>query len=340
MKQAMQTASTEQALEDVDLELLRAMRANLWGAIIFIGIMSAAFIGALVAFGWIMIDLGSTDSRVSVLLMFCCVLAVIAGVTVYWCARNIRLFFSASAVLRHPQRFTKTVSRGELAGIAREEGVLRYDLGGVLLPVWIPIRHANNGNLQCITCAGRLDGLMHQPVVLERFDLVGAPAPLLLRADYPAYPPMVTERASTEEECQAVASWDFTGILVAALVGMLALALFFLLTIFGPIGVLPGLILGASAFGWMKRKMKRWAAIRPRTLSVVGVVAEVLDSSVAVGRYSELQRWYRIGDRLYATGLKAPEDEEAITCGSVVRMDYVDRSPRGGRILRIEPLSG
>lgn len=340
MKQSMQTASAGQALGEIDLALLRSLRANLWGAIIFIAIMSAAFIVALVVFGWIMVDLGSTDSRVSVLLMFCCVLAVIAGFSVYWCARNIRLFFSASAVLRNPQRFAKTVSRGELSGIVSDDGVLHYDLGGVLLPVWIPIRHANNGNLQCITTARRLDGLMHQPVVLERLDLAGAPAPLLLRADYPAYPPLVTERVSTEEECQAVASWDFTGILVAALVGTLALALFFLLMIFGPFGALPGLILGASAFVWMKRKMKRWAAIRPRTLGIVGVVAEVLDSPVAVGRYSELQRWYRIGDRLYPTGRKAPEEEDAITCGSVVSMDYVDRSPRGGGILRIEPLPG
>lgn len=338
MKQAMQSATTtEQALDADDLALLRALRANLSGAIIFISFISVTFVLALVVFGWILFDLGGSDSRVPVVLAFCFLLAVLAGFALYWSARNIRLFFSIGTVLRHPQRGAKTVSRGELAGIATEEGVLRYDLGAEALPVWIPIRHANNGNLECFKSARRLDGLMHQPVVLQRLDLAGAPAPLLLRADYPGYPPMVTERASTEEECREVAVWDFTGTTLAMLCVMLVIVLFALLVAFGPLGALPGVVVGAIGFVWIRRKMKRWAAIRPRTLTVTGLVAEVLDYPVAVGRYSELQRWYRIGDRFYPTG-RASREDDPITCGSVVRMDYVDRSPRGGRILRIEPL--
>jgi hypothetical protein len=337
MKQAMQAASTEQPLGTDDLALLRSLRANLSGAIIFISLISATFVLALAVFCWVVFDLGASDSRVSAVLLFCCVLAVIAGFALYWCARNIRLFLSVGAVLRHPQRFTKTVSHGGLTGVSSEDGVFRYSVGGADLPVWIPIRHANSGNLECIKSARRLDGLTHQPVVLERLDLAGAPAPLLLRADYPGYPPMVTERASTEDECREVAKWDATGIMLGALGGMLVIMLFVLLFAFGPIGALPGLIVGASGFAWIRRKMARWAAIRPRTLTVTGVVAEVLDSPVAVGRYSELQRWYRIGDRFYPTGRASPEGD-TITCGSVVRMDYVDRSPRGGRILRIETL--
>lgn len=337
MTQAMQCASSEQPLAGDDLALLRTLRASLSGAIVFIGLISATFVLALVVFCWVLFDLGGSDSRTSVVLMFCCLLAVVAGFAVYRCMRNIRLFLAIGSVLRQPQRFTKMVSRGELAGIFSEDGVLRYDLGGTVLPVWIPIRHANSGNLQCITSAHRLDGLIHQPVLLERFDLADAPASLLLKVEYPGYPPMVAARASTEEECQAVATWDFTGIALAGWGGMLVFVLFMLLIAFGPIGALPGLIIGTSGVVWMRRKMKRWAAIRPRTLSVTGVVAEVLDSPVAVGRYSELQRWYRIGDRLYPTGLKSPDDD-TITCGSVVHMDYVDRSPRGGRILRIETL--
>lgn len=335
----MQPATTvEQPLEAADLSLLRDLRAGLKGAIVFLSFVAATMVGALIAFVAIMFSLGGSDSRVSALFFFCLVLAGVAAFVLNFWARNVRMFIGAGAVLRHPERIVKQVSHGELGGIACEDGVLQYTLGGEAFPVWIPIRHANNGNLEFIKSAGRLDGLMYQPVVLERLSLAGAPAPLLLRADYPGYRPLLVERASTEDECRDVARFDFAGLLLGMLMALFALLLVIMSIVFGPLAGAVVLPMAIAAFVWMKRKMRRWAQIQPRTLTVTGVVVEVLDSAVAAGRSSELQRWYRIGDRLYPTGLMTREDDP-ITCGSVVKMDYVDRSPRGGRILRMVSLA-
>jgi len=334
----MQPATTvERPLEPADLSLLRDLRAGLKGAIAILSIFSAVVASALVFVVAGMFSLGG-DSRVAVLFFFSLALILVVGFALNFWARNIRLFFGAGAVLRHPERIVKQVSHGELGGIAREDGVLQYTLGGEAFPVWIPIRHANNGNLEFIKSAGRLDGLMYQPVVLERLSLAGAPAPLLLRADYPGYRPLLVERASTEDECRDVARFDFAGLLLGMLMALFALLLVIMSIVFGPLAGAVVLPMAIAAFVWMKRKMRRWAQIQPRTLTVTGVVVEVLDSAVAAGRSSELQRWYRIGDRLYPTGLMTREDDP-ITCGSVVKMDYVDRSPRGGRILRMVSLA-
>lgn len=338
MNQAMQPATTvEQPLDPADLSLLRDLRAGLKGAIVILSIFSATILSALVLVVAGMFSLGG-ESQVAVLFFFSLALLLIVGFALKFWARNIRLFLSAGAVLRQPGSIVKKVSRGELGGISREDGVLQYKLGGEAFPVWIPIRHANNGNLEFIKSAGRLDGLLYQPVMLERLELAGAAAPLLLKANYPGYPPLLAERASTEEEGRNVAQFDFTGLLLGVLVALFAFLLVIMSIVFGPLGGAGVLPIAVVAVLWMKRKMRRWAQIQPRTLTVTGVVVEVLDSAVAVGRSSELQRWYRIGDRLYPTGLIAREDDP-ITCGSVVRMDYVDRSPRGGRILRMVSLA-
>ena len=334
MNQALQVAATtEQPLDADDLSLLRKLRENLVGTMIFMSLCCAAILCALV---W-MTALLFTDSRASPVVLVLLPLAVVAGLFLRFHLHRIRLFQGVLVVLRRPQQVRKTVSRGDLMDISSEDGVVSYGLGGEPLSVWIPFRHAGTGVLEFTRSPSRLDGLKHQPVVLERLALAGAPAPLLLRADYPAYPPMVVERASTDEECSEVASEDFgprSALIIVYGAVWLAVAIGF-----GLVGVLSMLPVGIAGFIWVKRLEKKWAAIRPRTLTVTGVIVEVFDHPVAVGRYAERQRWYRIGDRLYPTGRKAPEDD-AITCGSVVRMDYVDHSPRGGRILRIEPLSG
>jgi hypothetical protein len=338
MKQAVQAATTtEHPLEPGDLSLLRTLRASQSGTLVAVAVLHTMFVSGLVAFSLILFDLGMSDSHAPAVLAFCAVLAALAGFTLYGGARSIRLFRGVGAVLRNPQRAAKQVSRGELAGLSREDGAIRYDLGGESFPVWLPIPHAN-GNIKFAEAVPHLDGLMHQRVVLERLEIAGAPAPLLLRADYPGYPPMVAERAATEQECREVAASDVTGLVLGFLAFGILFLLILMLALFGLAGGLPVLLIGVALFEGLRRKLRRWAQIRPRTLSVTGVVAEVVDSVVSIGRYSERQRWYRIGDRLYPTGRAVPEDE-SITCGSVVRMDYLDRSLRGGRILRIEPLA-
>ena len=338
MERVIQPAATStQPLDSADLELLRDLRRGLRSAVIFHVIVSAPFAFAAVAMGWTTFDLGSRDSRMPGLLLFCLVCAGFFALAVYFGVKNTRLFRYVGNVLRSPEGFHKTVTRGELGGISEHNGLTRYEVGGEFFPVWIPIRHANNGNLQFIKSARHLSGLIYQPVVLERIDLPGAPAPVLLKVDYQGYPPIVTERASTEEECRDVAAWDFSGMLLWIAGLFVVVFTLVLYSVFGPIVSAVFCLVGVAAFLWLRRTIKSWADIKPRTLTVTGVVVEVLDSSVAVGRMSELQRWYRIGDRLYPTG-RTTRDDDPITCGSVVKMVYVDRSPRGGRILHIQPI--
>lgn len=338
MDQAVQPATTSDCLlEAGDLDLLRSLRGNLKGAAIFHVFVSVPFAFACVAMGWTIHDLGSQDSRVPGLIVFCLICAAFFALAVYFGIKNTRLYRYLGTALRSPGMLAKTRTRGELAGISDRGGISHYEVSGEFLPVWIPIRHANNGNLEFIKSARRLECLAYQSVVLERIDLPGAPAPILLKVDYQGYPPIVTERASTEEECRDVAAWDFSGMLLWMAGLFVVFFTLVLYSVFGPIVSAVFCLVGVAAFLWLRRTIKSWADIKPRTLTVTGVVVEVLDSSVAVGRMSELQRWYRIGDRLYPTG-RTTRDDDPITCGSVVKMVYVDRSPRGGRILHIQPI--
>lgn len=339
MTQSVQPATTTECpLGPDDLDLLRALRRNLKGAAIFHVLVSTPFAFALVAMGWVAYDLGSHDSRVSGLVLFCLVCAFFFMLTVYFGIKNTRLFRYLGTVLRSPSMVVKTVVRGELGGIVDRDGIAHYEVGGQCFPVRIPIRHANNGNLQLIPSAGRLKGLLYQPVVLERVELPGTPAPILLKVDYPGYPPIVAERAASEEECRELAAWDSTGLVLWMTGIFFAMFTLLLLSLFGRIAGGVFFLLGVATVTGMWRKIRSWKDIKPRTLTITGVVVEVLDSSVAVGRMSELQRWYRIGDRLYPSG-RTTRDDDPITCGSVVKMVHVDRSPRGGRILRMEPMA-
>jgi len=341
------THTTERPLEPRDLALLRAFRTSLLGGIAMTTLAGTVFVSALASTLWILVDRGM-EHEFSIELAAVPLFAAIAGVAFLGGVRSARLFRSADALLRRPSRVAKKVSQGELTAIARGKGSIRYDLGGESFEVWLPVPLADTGKIDFERTVPRLDGLLHRRVSLEWLALDGAPR-LLLRVDYPDDPPVVTERVSTEQERRAVAWWDHIAyawfMAVLAMLAFLAggVALFAFIDAWAYSRLTGGLLVAALPIGaigvHMWRRTKHWLAIEPRTLTVTGVIAEVLDKTVSIGRYARTQRWYRIGDRLYATGLKVP-DEETITCGSVVRMDYVDRRPRGGRILRIEPLSG
>lgn len=342
------TQTIERPLEPRDLALLRALRTSLLGGIAMVALAGAGFTAALASTLWGLIDSGMGKGFSPALVMVP-LSAALAALALLGGVRGARLVRSVDALLRQPAQAAKKVSVGELTTIARDRRSIRYGLGGEIFEVWLPIPLADTGRIVFERTVPRLDGLLHRRVLLEWLALEGAPRLLLLRVDYPDDPPVVTVREATEQERRAVAWWDhiayawFETVLTMLAILVAGVSLFAYIDGWMYPPLIGGLLVATLPIGvvgaltW--RRTKRWLAIRPRTLQVTGVIAEVLDNTVSMARYAQTQRWYRIGDRLYATGRKAPEGD-AITCGSVVRMDYVDRSPRGGRILRIEPLSG
>lgn len=342
------TQTTERSLEPGDLALLRSLRRSLSGGIAMVALAGSVFVAALIGALWILMDRG-LGQRLSPELVAVPLFAAIAGIAFLGGLRGVRLLRSVQAPLRQPARAVKKVSVGELIGVSREKGRIRYDLDGESFEVWLPIELADTGKIVFERTLHRLDGLLHRRVLLEWLAIDGTPQRLLLRVDYPDDPPVVAERAATEQERRAVPWWDHIAyawlIAVFAMLAMLVggTAMFAFIDAWPYSRLSGGLLVAALPIGaivaLMWRRTRRWRAIQPRTLTVTGVIAEVLDHTISVGRYASTQRWYRIGDRLYPTGRSAPEDD-TIICGSIVRMDYVDRSPHGGRIVRIEPLSG
>lgn len=341
------TQTMERPLEPRDLALLRALRTRLLGGMAIVALAGAAFVAVLTSMLWVLIDRG-IGQEFSPALMMVPLFAAIAALALLDGVRGARLIRRVDAMLRQPARAVKKVSVGELTAIARGRRSIRYDLGGETFEVWLPIPLADTGEIVFERTVARLDGLLHRRVLLEWLAIDGAPR-LLLRVDYPDDPPVVMEREPTEQERRAVAWWDHIAyawfVAALAMLGILVAGVALFANIDGWMysRLAGGLLVAAlpvSAIGLlMWRRTKRWLAIRPRTLQVTGVIAEVLDKTFSVGRYARTQRWYRIGDRLYATR-QAPPRDDVLACGVRVRADYVDRSPLGGWIVRMEPQAG
>ena len=338
------TQTTERALAPRDLALLRALRTSLCGGIAMVALAGTVCAFALAGALWILVDRG-LGQGFSPVFVVAPLLAAIVGIAFLGGLRGVRLFRRVHALLLRPEGAVKKVSIGELTGVSRENGRIRYEMEGESFEVWLPIERADTGKIVFERTVRHLEALLHRRVLLEWLAIDGAPWRLLLRVDYPDEPPVVAERVSTEQERRAVALWgDIAYAWFIAMFAMLAV-LVAGVTIFAFLDAWPysrlsgGLLVAAlpiSAIGaFMWRRTRRWLAIQPRTLTVTGVIAEVLDHTVSIGRYARTQRWYRIGDRLYATGKDVPANDP-MACGSRVRMDYVDRSPLGGRILRME----
>lgn len=326
----------QRPLEAADLALLETLRRQLVRGVVFLAVIALPFLGLLAFPALIFID-GSTSDLPVVLLFAAVGLAVLCFIG-HTQSRNIAMLRGLYALRRHGAAGTKTVRRGELRALLDTDRAIRYDLGGEVSKVWLPIPHANAGGLEFRHAVTALEGLPHQRVELELFELRGAPAPVLLRAAYPGYPPMVSDRAATAQECAEMAAWDLGW--VRWFGGILA----FLTCLFGAsllggwIGALVTMALGAAVLVRVLSQARRRVDSQPRMRIVTGLIAEVLDSPVAVGRMTEIRRWYRIGDRLYPTGLEAKDD--GLVCGSVVRLHYLDRGLRGGRVLHIASLAG
>lgn len=339
------TQTIERPLEPRDVALLRALRTSLAGGIAVVAMAGLVFMSVLAGTLWILLDRG-IGQGFSPELVMAPLFAAVAGMALLGGARGIRLFRGVGALLRQPARIAKKVSVGELTAISRERGRIRYDLRGEIFEVWLPIPLADTGRIVFERAVPRLDGLLHRRVLLEWLAIDGESRLLLLRVDYPDDPPVVTEHAPTERERRAVAWWDhiayawFMALLAMSAVLAAGIAMFAFIDGWMYPRLTGGLLVAALPIGaiglltW--RRTKRWLAIQPRMLQVTGVIAEVLDKTVSIGRYAQTQRWYRIGDRLYATRQEPPRDN-VLSCGTRVRIDYVDRSPLGGWIVRIEP---
>ena len=340
MKQATHSTETSEAsLEREDLILLMQVRRSLKGDVIFLGLMCTLFVFVLFGAGWVIGSAGYQDRHVPWLILFWLAFFVPLAMLGRVLVGKARQFRHLVTVLRSPGDFRGTVVRGELGGIRPRNGFFHYQIDGECFPVLIPVGYARDGKLELVKSAHRFDGLPKQPVVLRWLPLPGARAPLLLGIDYIHCPAVVTERKSTAEECRDVAAWDFTGLRLWML-GLLfissGVAWF---VIVAPVAAAVVLLLSALAALRMRRKLTNWANVNPRTLIVTGVIVEVLDSPVSMARTTGFQRWYRIGGRLYPTGMATPPGATSgLACGAEVRVVYVDRSPRGGRIMSMESL--
>jgi hypothetical protein len=338
------TTTIERPLEVRDLAVLRALRASLFRGVCIAALGGAVVACALAFIGWMLVA-GGIGAEFPAGLAVALVLAAIAAVALYDSVRHVRLFRRVSAILREPRQTAKNVSRGELTAVSREQGRIHYEVSGEAFDVWLPVPLADTGKLEFEKSVPRLDGLLHRQVVLEWLRIEGAPRLLLLDVDYPDDPPAIVERAPTAAERRAVAWWDhiayawFMAAIAIMVLLVAGVALFAYIDAWMYSRLSGGLLVSALPIGaivvLMWGRTKRWLAIQPRTLVVTGLIAEVLDKTVSIGRYSRTQRWYRIGDRLYATRQEPPEDN-LLVCGTPVRVDYVDRSPLGGWIVRIE----
>jgi hypothetical protein len=329
---------TQQPLEPADIALLRRLQRMLAAAVVSVSVIALVLTGTLAFLAGVLPDIPAGRGDASALIVFTVMgLAVVLVFIARAQAHNITMLRQLSALLRRPASVAKAVHRGELQSLASEDGAISYGLGGEPLAVWLPLPHANTDKLEFRKSVAELTGLQQQTVELQLLPIRGAPAPLLLRAAYLNYSPLAAERPATPDECREVAVWDFAGVDRFSKVLLSLVALLVAGIAFGLPGLAAVVLFGAALRLLLKARARRRIELAPRLLTVTGVVAEVLDSAVSVGRYTEQQRWYRVGDRLYPTGRRVPKDE-SIGCGSVVRMDYVDRGPRGGRILRIEPL--
>lgn len=348
MTQTTRSVTTiERPLEPRDLSVLRALRANLSRGAGIAVLAGVAVVFSLASMLWILIRRG-LDNGFPAGLVVALVLGAIAGLALYDGMRHVRLLRRIEAILREPAQVSKKVSRGKLTGLSRENGRIRYALDGESFDIWLPVPLADSGKIEFETSVPRVDGLLGRQIVLEWLDLKGAPRLLLLGVDYPDDAPVIVERACTEKERRDVAWWDhiayawFLAVIAMIIVLAGSVALFAYIDAWMYSRLAGGLLVSSLPVGAigvvMWRRTKCWMAIQPRTLIVTGVIAEVLDKTISIGRYARTQRWYRIGDRLYAIRREPPRDN-AIACGDRVRIEYVDRRPLGGWILHIEPLA-